>query len=97
MELKEKLVSSFLAFENKGGLDLDSKVHAIRLNAIQNFENEGFPSKKDEEWKYTNLKPLLKHDFSLFPSSEKAVEFKRIKEYLINDIESFKYTRRLSI
>ena len=89
MDLKEKLVSSFLAFENKGGLDLDSKAHSIRLQAIQNFEKEGFPSKKDEEWKYTSLRPLLKHDFSLFPSNEKAVEFKNIKQYLINDIESY--------
>ena len=56
MDLKEKLVSSFLAFENKGGLDLDSKVHSIRLNAIQNFENKGFPTKKDEEWiKFNDL------------------------------------------
>ena len=89
MDLKEKLVSSFLAFENKGGLDLDSKAHSIRRQAIQNFEQKGFPSKKDEEWKYTSLRPLLKHDFSLFPSNEKAVEFKNIKQYLINDIESY--------
>ncbi len=68
MDLKEKLVSSFLAFENKGGLDLDSKTHELRLKAIQNFEDQGFPSKKDEEWKYTNLKTAIKkNDFSLFP------------------------------
>ena len=90
MDLKEKLVSSFLAFENKGGLDLDSNVHTLRLKAIQNFENEGFPSKKDEEWKYTSLNPLLKHDFSLFPSGEKSVGFNNIKEYLVNEIESYK-------
>jgi Fe-S cluster assembly protein SufD len=90
MELKEKLVSSFLAFENNGGLDLDSNVHAIRQKAIQTFENEGFPTKKDEEWKYTNLRPLLKHDFSLFPSADKSVGFKNVEEYLINEIESYK-------
>lgn len=89
MELKEKLVSSFLAFENKGILDLDSNVHAIRTESIQNFEREGFPTKKDEDWKYTSLRPLLKHDFSLFPSTGKPVEFKQVKEYLINEIESY--------
>ena len=89
MDLKEKLVSSFLAFENKGILDLDSSVHTIRTKAIQNFETEGFPSKKDEEWKYTSLKPLLKHDFSLFSSKEKSIGFKNIENYLINDIESY--------
>jgi len=89
MELKEKLVSSFLAFENKGGLDLDSNTHATRLKAIQNFEKEGFPTKKDEEWKYTSLKPILKQDYSLFPTTDTSVGFKEIKKYLINDIESY--------
>jgi Fe-S cluster assembly protein SufD len=89
MELKEKLVSSFLAFENKGNIDLDSTVHAIRLNAIHNFETAGFPTKKDEEWKYTSLNPLLKNDYSLFPNAEKSVGFKNVEAYLINDIESY--------
>ncbi|WP_111706916.1 Fe-S cluster assembly protein SufD [Lutibacter citreus] len=89
MELKEKLVSSFLAFENKGNLDLDSNVHSLRLKAIHNFEKEGFPTKKNEEWKYTSLKSILKKDLGLFPSTDKSIGFKDIKEYLINDIESY--------
>ena len=89
MDLKEKLVSSFLAFENKGGLDLDSNVHSIRSKAILNFEKEGFPTKKDEEWKYTSLNSILKNDYSLFPKTKKAVEFKNVREYSINEIESY--------
>ncbi|UMB52704.1 Fe-S cluster assembly protein SufD [Lutibacter sp. A64] len=89
MDLKEKLVSSFLAFENKGGLDLDSKSHSIRTKAIHNFEKKGFPTKKDEEWKYTSLNALLKSDYSLFPETKKAVEFKHVREYSINEIESY--------
>jgi len=89
MELKEKLVSSFLAFENKGGLDLDSNVHGIRLKAIENFEKKGFPTKKDEEWKYTSLRPLLKHDYSLFPPTNDAVGFKNVRDYILNEIESY--------
>lgn len=89
MELKDKLVSSFLAFENNGVFDLDSHVHSLRAKAIQNFEKEGFPSKKDEEWKYTNLRPILKHDYSLVTSAEKSIGFKNIEQYLINDIESY--------
>jgi Fe-S cluster assembly protein SufD len=89
MDLKDKLVSSFLALENKGVLDLDSSVHKIRTDAIQNFENEGFPDKKNEEWKYTNLKTALKHDYNLFPSTKQSVGFKNVKEFLINEIESY--------
>ena len=37
MDLKEKLVSSFIAFENQ--VNIDSYVHDIRTEAIKNFEN----------------------------------------------------------
>ena len=90
MDLKEKLVSSFLAFEHKGTLDLDSNVHQIRTKAIKNFELKGFPTKKDEAWKYTNLKSLLKNDFDVFPETKEPVGFKNVREFLINEIESYK-------
>ena len=59
MELKEKLVSSFMAFEDT--VDVDSPVHDIRTEAIKHFENEGFPTKRQEAWKYTSLNSVLKH------------------------------------
>ncbi len=90
MDLKEKLVASFMAFENKGNVDLDSKVHEIRSTAIQNFEKAGFPSKRDEEWKYTSLNSLLKNDYSVFPQNEETVELKDVKKYFLHEIESFK-------
>ena len=56
MDLKEKLVSSFMAFENQ--MDVDTYVHGIRTEAIKTFEHTGFPTKKEEAWKYTSLKRL---------------------------------------
>ncbi len=90
MDLKEKLVASFMAFENKGFVDLDSKVHGIRTKAIEQFERAGFPTKKDEEWKYTSLNSILKGDYSVFPKSEEAVELKDVKKYFLHEIESYK-------
>ncbi len=90
MDLKEKLVASFMAFENKGNIDLDSKVHEIRSEAIESFEKTGFPTKRDEEWKYTSLNSLLKNDYTMFPKSETAVELKEVKKYFLHEIESFK-------
>ena len=83
------MLSSFLAFENKGGIDLDSNVHTIRSRAIRDFEEQGFPTRKEEAWKYTSLKPVLKNSLSLFPTTKKPVDFRSIKPYLINDIESY--------
>jgi Fe-S cluster assembly protein SufD len=39
MELKEKLVSSFMAFEEQ--IDVHSELHDVRTTAIKNFENKG--------------------------------------------------------
>ena len=44
MDLKEKLVASFMAFEEQ--IDVHSALHDVRTSAIKNFENKGFPSKK---------------------------------------------------
>lgn len=88
MDLKEKLVSSFLAFEES--IDVHSPVHDIRNEAIKTFETEGFPSKKQEAWKYTSLNAILKHDYSVFPKQENAIEYKDIKEYFLHDIDTYK-------
>ncbi|KAA1247272.1 Fe-S cluster assembly protein SufD [Aquimarina sp. RZ0] len=88
MELKEKLVSSFLAFENT--VDVDTAVHDIRSNAIKVFEEKGFPTKKEEAWKYTSLNTVLKHDYSIFPKEENALEFKDVKKYFLYDLDTYK-------
>jgi Fe-S cluster assembly protein SufD len=88
MELKEKLISSFMAFEEK--IDVNSDLHDIRTSAIKNFENKGFPTKKEEAWKYTSLNTILKNDFSVFPKHENSIEFSEVKKYFIHEIDTYK-------
>ncbi|MFN3756890.1 MAG: Fe-S cluster assembly protein SufD [Flavobacterium sp.] len=88
MELKEKLISSFMAFEEK--VDVTAQLHDIRTSAIKNFENKGFPTKKEEAWKYTSLNSVLKNDFSVFPKRENSIEFKDVKKYFLHEIDTYK-------
>ncbi|GEJ37361.1 Fe-S cluster assembly protein SufD [Flavobacterium psychrophilum] len=88
MELKEKLLSSFMAFEEK--IDFHQELHDVRSQAIKNFESKGFPTKKEEAWKYTSLNTILKNDFSVFPKKENTIEFKEVKKYFIHEIDTFK-------
>jgi len=88
MELKEKLVSSFMAFEER--IDVQSDLHDVRVKALKNFENKGFPTKKEEAWKYTSLNAILKNDFSVFPKQENAIEFKEVKKYFLHEIDTYK-------
>ncbi|MFD0863386.1 Fe-S cluster assembly protein SufD [Sungkyunkwania multivorans] len=88
MALKEKLISSFMAFENK--VDVDAPVHDVRSEAMKMFEEKGFPTKKEEAWKYTSLNAILKHDYSVFPKEETALEYSDVKRFFIHDIDSYK-------
>jgi Fe-S cluster assembly protein SufD len=88
MELKEKLLSSFMAFEER--VDVHAELHNVRTSAIKNFENKGFPTKKEEAWKYTSLNAILKSDFSVFPKKENAIEFSEVKKYFLHEIDTYK-------
>lgn len=89
MELKKKLLSSFIAFENEYSSE-NLFVSELRNDAIKNFETTGFPSKKDENWKYTSLKKVLNNEFSIFPKNDHVVEYNKVQSYFIGDIDSYK-------
>ena len=88
MELKEKLVASFMAFEER--IDINSELHNVRTEAIKKFEIKGFPSKKEEAWKYTSLNSILKNDFTVFPKKENNIEFSAVKKYFLHEIDTHK-------
>jgi Fe-S cluster assembly protein SufD len=63
IDLKIKLLEDFRNLELNLNGDSKNYFHKIRQDAIAAFEELGFPVKKLEEWKYTNINPILKHDF----------------------------------
>ncbi len=77
-----------MAFEEK--IDVTSELHDVRTNAIKNFEKKGFPTKKEEAWKYTSLNSILKNDFSVFPKNESQIEFSDVKKYFLHEIDTYK-------
>ncbi len=88
MDLKEKFISSFIAFEQR--VDTATDLHDIRTEALKMFEEKGFPTKKEEAWKYTSLNAVLNNDFAILPKNETAVEFKDVKKYFLNDVDTYK-------
>lgn len=88
MDLKDKLLSSFMAFEER--IDVQSELHDIRTSALKNFETKGFPTKKEEAWKYTSLNAVLKNDFTVFPKTEIAIQYSDVKKYFLHEIDSYK-------
>lgn len=62
-ELKELFLKQFQSFENTLNGEKELPIHQIRKDAIKKFSALNFPSVKDEEWKYTNINPLLSKTF----------------------------------
>jgi len=88
MEFKEKLISSHLAFEED--LNLDDSVHETRASALKVFEEKGFPSKREEAWKYTSIEALIQKDYALFPKSEASINVNDVKKYFLYDTDTYK-------
>src|SRR4030095_13041760 len=61
---------AFLSFQERQS----AKPWLVRLreNAFTHFEEQGFPTVRDEEWKYTNVAPLTKISFEPSLSKQAA-------------------------
>ena len=57
----------------------------LRENAMERFAELGFPSTKDEEWKYTNIAPLTRESFSV------AAAYEEKPSVRATDLEDFTY------
>jgi len=88
--LKDTLLSSFIVFENELNGQKNTPFHRMRREALDVFEKSGFPTKRDEEWKYTNLRPVLKHDYRVFHPTEKSVDFNDVKRFFLTESDTYK-------
>jgi Fe-S cluster assembly protein SufD len=63
--LKEKSAYSapFRSLQEAGGASAPSWLERLRENAFISFEKLGFPTIHQEEWKYTNIAPIVKTEF----------------------------------
>jgi Fe-S cluster assembly protein SufD len=69
-ENQETYFASFAQLEKRLGTDAPSWIHQIRRQAIARFGELGFPTTHQEEWKYTNVAPLVRIPFQ--PATEQA-------------------------
>ena len=82
MHLKEKLISAFdqsldqLSFQQR------------RKESMERLKQDGFPTIRNEEWKYTNLQPLLKKEFEL-QASISSITLEEINEYILKDTDTY--------
>ncbi|MEE9180006.1 MAG: Fe-S cluster assembly protein SufD, partial [Vicinamibacteria bacterium] len=57
-------LEEFSRFEKSLGAK-PSWVHSLRQAAMQRFAERGFPTTKDEEWRFTSVAPITRNGFEL--------------------------------
>lgn len=83
MQLKDKLIEAFNETISNG---LSFK--SVRESSFQQFTTEGFPTIKNEEWKYTNLLPILKKEYAV-KSTKGDVSKEALSEYILTDTDTY--------
>lgn len=86
--LKERLINSFKEYEAKLNGEKNSELFKVRKSAFEYFESIGFPTLKNEYWKYTNLAFLNKLNLKLSQSEIKEIPKSAIEENSYDNSEA---------
>jgi len=60
-----------------------------KIKALVEFEKIGFPNKKNEEYKYTNISEIIDKSYNFFPSTYDSLSEHILSELLINKNETY--------
>ncbi len=83
---KSRLLSDFQDWEAQMNGANQSMLHRVRREAIRQFDRLGFPTTRHEEWKYTNVSPITRHQFDFHAPS--ALSIAEVGELLVPNLEA---------
>ncbi len=84
----DSYLKGFEEFKKNDLFDDISEISELRKNAINSFSELGFPTPRDEDWRFTNLTPISKGKFRL-NGTESTIDPVILKEYLFKDLETY--------
>jgi len=60
----------------------------LRLDALARFEKIGFPTLKNEDWKYTDIAPITNNNFKVV-TKKAAITEEQIAQFLIPELDCY--------
>lgn len=89
-QVSDTLYSKVLhAFEKKATIGQHG-LGTVRQQAAERFEKLGFPTVKVEDWKYTNLAPVLQKELTVDPVREATLDAEALVKYDIPDLNAYR-------
>lgn len=86
-DIKNWYLSNFKTFESTLNGSGNTAFERVRKGAITSFSELGFPTTKNEDWKYTNVSPILKHKYNLADGTP-SVSPDLIKQLTFEDVDT---------
>ncbi len=80
---KDSQIINFKEFENKLNGESKSEFHQIRKRAFDTFLNLDFPTIKNEEWKYTDISPVINIKFNT--PAYRSISKEQFENYLFDE------------
>lgn len=81
--------TKFQKFENSLNGQSNSIIHKIRKTAMVQFLEAGFPTTKNEDWKYTNIESIVNTNFNL-ELKENQLNKSDIEKFFIKELDCYK-------
>lgn len=92
--MNDRLSAQYWLHEKELTAYSSEAVRDRRRSAMERFETVGFPTARDEDWKYSSLKPVLAPHYGLRPPcaplEDEHLEYKDIKRFLVNELDSYR-------
>jgi len=88
LNIKKWYLENFEIFQNSLNGESTRPINQLRKDAILKFSELSFPTIKDEEWKYTNISPLLKHYFKPAAANH-SIEKSKIDQFKFDALQGF--------
>ncbi len=62
-------------------------IERLRKEALVRFNDKGYPDLRDEDWKYTNVNPMVSKDFNL-KVEEVSLKQEQLQAHLLTDLDA---------
>ncbi len=82
-KLQDKLVRQFADFEKNWNGSVSEHFRNLRKEAIHHFGRMGFPTTRQESWKYTNIKPATANAYESAVDPPEPISRDAIAPYLL--------------
>ncbi|MCL5035101.1 MAG: Fe-S cluster assembly protein SufD [Bacteroidetes bacterium] len=88
-QIKGWYLSLFKDFENHLNGEKSSSFHSVRKQAIDRFAQIDFPDTHQEDWRFTDISPILRHTFSRADKEATAIQTKgQLSRFQFNGMKS---------